>query len=374
MAPGDPAPAVVAAVRSSRLDITLAHDYLSQRGGAERVALEMTRAFPDAPLLTSVYEPAQTFPEFQQVDVRPTSLNRVRAWRREPRLAMPLIAPVISRVPACSGVLLCSSSGWAHGFRSLGPKIVYCHNPARWLYQPGDYFEVLGRAGPLAGASVRMLRPWDRRAAASATLYLANSSSVARRIHSSYGIEAEVLHPPAALDPDGPQEAVAGIEPGFFLTVGRRRSYKNTGLICTAVERTPGARLVVVGGLPGRPGGWPGRINGVEQVSDAQLRWLYANCAAVVAVGREDFGLTPVEGFRFGRPSIVLRAGGYLDSCVEGSTSIFVDDVDPASLAMALRRFDPRDFDSETVRSHGQRFSPRRFADALRSMVSRVAA
>jgi hypothetical protein len=39
--------------------------------------LSLTRAFPDAPLHTSLYEPATTFPEFAAVDVRPGPRNRL---------------------------------------------------------------------------------------------------------------------------------------------------------------------------------------------------------------------------------------------------------------------------------------------------------
>jgi hypothetical protein len=59
------------------VSIALAHDYLTQRGGAERVALIMVRAFPDVPLHTTLYEPAGTFPEFAKVDVRVSPLNGI---------------------------------------------------------------------------------------------------------------------------------------------------------------------------------------------------------------------------------------------------------------------------------------------------------
>ena len=57
------------------------------------------------------------------------------------------------------------------------------------------------------------LREWDRRAAESATLYVANSSVVAQRIKAVYDIDALVVNPPSALDPSGPQEPVPGVEP-----------------------------------------------------------------------------------------------------------------------------------------------------------------
>ena len=361
-----------AAARPGAAGVVLAHDYLTQRGGGERVALELARHFPDAPLITSVYEEATTFPEFAGRDVRPSVLNRWAVFRRDPRRAFALLAPVMSRMDVPRGVLLASSSGWAHGLRAHGPKVVYCHNPARWLYQPDDYFRALPRLvrRPLS-AALAPLRRWDRRAARTVDVYLANSSSVARRIEEAYGVRARVLHPPAGLDPAGPREPVPGVEPGFLLTVGRRRGYKNTSLVCEAVEQVPGLRLVAVGGLPaGRE--WSERLTGVRDISDAQLRWLYANCSAVVAMSREDFGLSPVEGFAFGKPSVVLRAGGYLDSGLEGVATRFVDGEDAASLAAVLRDFDPAQFDAEKVREHGELFSAASFGRALREIVAEV--
>ncbi|MEP6814298.1 MAG: hypothetical protein ABI873_01965, partial [Marmoricola sp.] len=34
-----------------------------------------------------------------------------------------------------AGVVVVSSSGWAHGFRGRAKRLVYCYSPARWLYQ-----------------------------------------------------------------------------------------------------------------------------------------------------------------------------------------------------------------------------------------------
>ena len=44
--------------------VAIVHDYLTQRGGAERVVMAMTRVFPSARLYTTMYEPSTTYPEF----------------------------------------------------------------------------------------------------------------------------------------------------------------------------------------------------------------------------------------------------------------------------------------------------------------------
>ena len=44
--------------------VAIVHDYLTQRGGAERVVLSMLKAFPQSPLYTSLYEPDLTEANF----------------------------------------------------------------------------------------------------------------------------------------------------------------------------------------------------------------------------------------------------------------------------------------------------------------------
>ena len=53
---------------------------------------------------------------------------------------MPLLAHTFSKIEVDEKIVLCSSSGWAHGIHTTGTKLVYCHCPARWLYKRADYF------------------------------------------------------------------------------------------------------------------------------------------------------------------------------------------------------------------------------------------
>ncbi len=361
---------------SARPRVAVVHDYLTQRGGAERVALAVVRALPGARVVTGCYEPTATFPEFAGLDVETTWLNRVHPLRRDPRKALPLLALAFGGTEVTDvDAVVCSTSGWAHGVSTRAPKIVYCHNPARWLYQPSDYFRRLPR--PLLTVIAFLLsglRRWDKKRAGEASVYLANSTAVQARVREHYGIEATVVHPPAGLLPDGPVAPIVGLAPGFLLVVGRARGYKNTALVAEAVERTPGERLVVVGDLPKRAGGWSDRIVGFRDVSDAELRWLYENAAAVVAVANEDFGLTPVEAFGFGTPVIALREGGYLDSCRAGLTGVWIDEATVHGVVRAIGDFRARSFDSAAIRHHARRWSPERFAADIQAVVGQVLA
>jgi glycosyltransferase involved in cell wall biosynthesis len=354
--------------------VVIAHDYLTQRGGAERVALAMLGAFPGARIVTTMYDPDATFPEFRNHHVETAWPNRLKALRDDPRRALPVLAPAVSghRIDDAD-VVLVSSSGWAHGFRTDAPKLVYCHTPPRWLHCKDDYAMGLPAHARLALRTLEpALRTWDRRAASTATKYLANSTMVQRRIADAYGIGADLLHPPVAIDPDGEQEPVPGLEPGFLLNICRPRGYKNTRLVCEAVAELPDARLVLVGGLPDPDRTWPSNIVGVRGLSDAQMRWLYANAAGLVGLSHEDFGLTPVEGYSFGLPSVLLRAGGYLDSSVEGLTTVFVDAVERGQVRTGIEELLATDWDRDAIIRHGQRFSLQSFQDALQREVARL--
>jgi glycosyltransferase involved in cell wall biosynthesis len=358
-------------------DVVLAHDYLTQRGGAERVVLAMTREFPGSPVYTSLYDESTTFPEFGRVDVRTTWLEHLPQLRRRHRLALPLLASAFDHVCVDADVVLCSSSGWAHGIRATGRKIVYCHTPARWLYDGGRYLG--GRRGP-GWAALHLMRPylleWDRRAARTATRYLANSTVVRRRIEHAYGIDADVLPAPPALRADDPRRAVNGLDPGYFLCVSRLLPYKNVAAVVHAFEGLPDT-LVVVGTGPEERrlrAAAPPNAHLLGGVRDEELRWLYANCAAVVAASHEDYGLTPLEAAVFGRPSVVLRAGGFLDTVVEGVTGVFFDRPDSASIRDSVRTCSTRSWDETELRAHAESFSEAAFRARLREIVEQEAA
>lgn len=356
--------------------VVVVHDYLTQRGGAERVVLSLLRTFPGATVLTSVYDPAGTFAEFAEHDVRTTWLQRVPLARRDPRLALPLLSRAFAsmRLPEAD-VVVCSSSGWAHGVPSSVPKIVYCHNPPRWLHQTSDY--AAGQPLP-ARLTLEVLRTsltgWDRRAAHSATRYLANSSTVRDRVRRTYGLEAEVVPPAFGLDPAGPQEPVPGVEPGFVLSVSRPRGYKNSALLAEAVEDLPGVRLFLVGGRPADEGTrrWSERIQGGRDLSDAQLRWLYAHCAGLVAIGHEDFGLTPLEANAFGAPVACLAAGGYLDTVRPGVTGVFVEGLTAPLVRDGVQRLLSSSFDRQAILEHAAGYSQEAFSRRLRAVVDDV--
>ena len=112
----------------------------------------------------------------------------------------------------------------------------------------------------------------------------------------------------------------------------------------------------------------------LSDLTDAQMAWLYKPCRALVAASYEDFGLTPIEAGVWGRPTVALRWGGFLDTVEEGVTGVYFDRPEPASIAGALDRFETMAFDPDTIRHHVEQFTEERYAEKLYAAVDDLAA
>ena len=365
----------------SETDVAIAHDYLTQRGGAERVVLAMTRAFPGAPIYTTLYDRESTYPDFEQQHVRASWLNRLRPFRRYHRFALPLLAPVANGIRIEARYTIVSSSGWAHGFRASGAKIVYCYSPARWLYQPAAYLGS-SKIAPQRWILKMMapaLKRWDKRQASTATKYLAISTVVAQRIRETYGFEAEVVPAPHSVDITLPQEPVdlSAIDNAdhFYLCISRLLPYKNVDVVIDALM-TLELPLVVVGAGPDerrlRSRIRGGNVVMLKNLTDGQMRWLYSKCAAVVSASYEDFGLTPIEAAAYGKPSVVLRWGGFLDTISEGRSGVYFNEPTSASISEAIVRCRATEWDPDAIRAQASKFSEESFIRRLRAEIEGV--
>jgi glycosyltransferase involved in cell wall biosynthesis len=369
----------VAASRAvrSRPTVAIAHDYLTQRGGAERVVLAMHRAFPDATIYTTLYEPERTYPEFRNARIVTSALNDVPQLRRHHRSALPLLPLAARSMRITEDVVLASSSGWAHGFSASGLRLVYCHAPARWLYQAEAYLGA-DHSQSLRGMALLTLTPWlkrwDKRHALAADGYLANSHVVRDRMREAYGIEAPVLPAPHAMDTTAPQEPVPALDgwQDYHLVVSRLLPYKNVEAVVEAFRDLP-ERLVVVGHGPLRRSlerRLPPNVRLLSDLTDGQLRWVYAHSSALVAPALEDYGLTPLEAAAYGKPTLALGAGGYLDTVVPGVTGLFFDQATPIGIRTAVLAGRRHTWSAARIRQHAGQFSEPVFRAALQRAVA----
>lgn len=367
---------------TTRGRIAIAHDYLTQKGGAERVVLALHRMWPDAPIYTTFYDPEGTFPEFEDAHIVTSPLNRVGVLRKDPRRALPLLPLASSLMHVKEPIAVVSTSGWAHGFRYDGATLVYCHTPARWVYLLDDYLGEDGQRS-LKGRAARALRPglkvWDRAAQRRRSRYVANSTVVRERIADVYGVaEPDLVFPPHSVSTDGPQEPIPGaegiVDRGYLLSVARLMPYKHVDVAIAAAERA-GRPLLVIGRGPeeARLKALAGEdVVFAQDLTDAQLRWAYAHAQGLIAASHEDFGITPLEASAWGVPTVALHAGGYLDTIAEGVNGVFVDAPTVDDVTGGVKRLLATDWDVDAMRAHAARFSEEEFARRISALVAEL--
>jgi len=347
-------------------DVVLVHDYLNQRGGGERTVLEMAEVFPAAPLYASLYKPGSTFPEFGELDVRTTFLDRFGVDRRF-RALFPLYPAAFRSLGTLDAELvISSSSGWAHGVRTSERAFhaVYCYTPARWLYGQEYVNASIGQKllAPVGG----LFRRWDFRAATRPDLYIAISDLVRRRIKERYGRDARVVYPPVDVERFTPSDRGERL-----LVVSRLLPYKRVDLVVDAATRL-GIGLDIVGSGPTldklRRRAGP-RVAFHGNVTDKELSTLFESCRAFCLPGLEDFGITPVEANAAGKPVIAFGAGGALETVEDGVTGAHFGEQTVEAVIAAIRRCETLSTPPELLARRAARFSRAAFRERLRSVL-----
>jgi glycosyltransferase involved in cell wall biosynthesis len=169
----------------------------------------------------------------------------------------------------------------------------------------------------------------DRVSLGEARAIFTTSSIVARRLHDSTGLGAEVLAPPPA-----PLDFHCTAYEDFILSVNRLDRAKRIDLLIEAAAQAPGVRVVIAGDGPdrerleelARARGLDGRATFTGRVSDAELADLYSRCLGVYyAPVDEDYGLVPYEAFLSQKPVITATdAGGPLDIVRDRETGLVI--------------------------------------------------
>ena len=356
--------------------VALVHDWLNQVGGAEGVLENLVSVFPGAPVYTSIYWPEAMPAHYQDWDIHTSWLDRLPGVRRHHRLFLPLYPLAFESLDLGQyDVVLSNKSGFCHGLITPPETlhVCYCLSPTRYIWRYQDYAQREG-FGPLARLAMQpvlsRLRVWDRMAADRVDRFVAISTEIQRRIKKYYRRESEIIYPPV----DTSRFAPAALYDDYYLVVGRQIPYKRIDLAVRACTQL-GLPLKVSGA--GRDTNRLRAMAGptvefLGRVPDDELPGLLAKCRAFLFPGAEDFGIAPVEAMAAGRPVIAYAYGGALDTVIEGVTGTLFPDQTVESLCTALQRFEPDDYDPQTIRRHAERFDVSVFRQQIADCVDRA--
>lgn len=362
--------------------VALVHDWLTNMGGAEHLLYSLHKAFPEAPIYTSVFDPKKCS-RFADLDVRTTHLQKLPAFlRHKHQLFAPLRVRAFQKLDLSDyDVVISSASAEAKAVRAKnGTHICYCHTPTRYYWShyarykqaPGfGIFNPLVRV--LLPLFVRAMRQKDAVAAERVDHFIANSNEVKRRIKTYYHREADVIFPPVETERFRPHQPLK--KDDYYLIVGRQIPYKRFDLAvqaCTKLNK----RLLVIG-----RGSEHRRLRAMAGPcvtflyvdNDEEIVSYFQRAKAFIFPSEEDFGIVPVEAMSAGTPVIAYKSGGALDYVVEGQNGIFFKEQSVDSLAEAIERFETTRLAPHEISDYAERFSEARFIREVQAFVKSFA-
>jgi glycosyltransferase involved in cell wall biosynthesis len=355
------------------MKVALVHYWLVTMRGGEKVLEELCRLYPQADIYTHVAVPSRLSETIRSHKIRTSFIARLPGAARHYQKYLPLMPLALEQLDLRDYDLVISSeSGPAKGVITTENTLhlCYCHSPMRYLW--GMYHDYRESVGAPTRAMMRpffsYLRQWDVASASRVDHFIANSTTVRRRIAKTYRRSADVIHPPVIVEAFAP-----GPSQGFYLLAGQLVPYKRSAVAVEAFNRM-GKKLVVAGegselARLKRMAGPTVRIVGPQ--TETALRELYTGCRALIFPGEEDFGIVPVEAMASGKPVIGYDKGGLRDTVVDGITGLLYRNPSVEGLIGAVEQFEQGEagFDPAVICAHAARFSAARFRDQFATLV-----
>jgi glycosyltransferase involved in cell wall biosynthesis len=340
------------------MKVALIHDYLTQRGGAERVFELLCKRFPKADIFTSLYDPKRTI-DLDDRPIHTSGLQSIPGATKYFRLLAPLYYPAFRALDLQDyDLIISSSSSFAKGVRKRpdARHVCFCHNVTRFLWDTQTYLKGYREYQPLSPVIDKVfdhMKRLDITYAGEPDLYISNSTTVARRIEQIYGREAITINYPI----DDSKFIFSDQKEDFYLVSSRLLSYKRVDVIIEAFNWL-GWPLLIAGDGPERKrleAKALGNIRFLGHVSDLERAHLMAKARSLIVAALEDYGLVPIEANFSGTPVISFGAGGVLDTQVPDQTGVFFKRQTPDALQEALLKASQMQWDYAAIREHAMK-------------------
>ena len=358
------------------MKIALVHDYLTQKGGAERVFELLCRHFPQADIFTSLYDPDRSI-DLGERPVQTTLLQSIPGATEHFRLLVPFYFSAFRALNLQDyDLVISSSTSFAKAVRKRpgAIHICFCHNVTRFLWDTKTYlreYHTFRNFYPLIEKVFQVMRNFDLEYAQEPDLYIANSRIVARRIETIYKKRAIVINYPI----DTGKFRFSNQKDDFYLASARMISYKRLDIIIEAFNWL-GLKLIITGDGPERQRLEQQALPNIKflgHVSDLERKTLLASARSVIVTALEDYGLVPIEANASGTPVIAYGAGGVLDTQVSGQTGVLFKRQTPESLQKALIEAQNVPWNYQAIRDHAiQHFSEAAFFKQVDQVLEHV--
>ncbi len=369
------------------MKVALAHDFLREYGGAERVLETLHEMFPKAPVYTTYVNlklMGENGKRFSDWDIRPSWFQKFPFANR---LLSPfrVFAPMMFESFDLSEYdLVISSSSATHLSKSVITKpetlhLSYIHTPPRFLYGYTTSFNYKKHWWTRLGGELinHIMRIYDFEVSQRPDLLIANSKNIQNRIKKFYRRDSVVVYPP--VDVTGIRQQALGKKGDYFLVLSRLARGKGVDIIIEACQEL---------NLPLKIAGTGPELENLKSlilnhksieligwVSDEKRIDLLQNAKAlIVAAEDEDFGITSIEAQAAGTPVIAPASGGFLETVIDDKTGLLYGGpgmVTVDALVGALQKFANAKFNQEDLRKNAEKFSVERFKQEVLDLIAK---
>lgn len=359
------------------MKVAIVHYWLVNMRGGEKVLEALCELYPEADIYTHVYDPRNISETIKRHHIKTSFIQRLPnaiAWYQNYLPLMPFALRFFNLKQY--DLVISAESGPSKGMRlsKNALHICYCHSPMRYVWDLFDeYFRSVGlfKKGMML-LCMKPLRIWDRWTAKRVDQFIANSTTVQRRIRDCYGRESIVIHPPVDLE----AFQISSKVDDYYLLFGQVIQYKRPDLAIKAFNAS-GRKLIVVGQgnmlndlmKIAKP-----NIQFMGRLEDSQIQRLVSQCKALIFPGLEDFGIIPVEVMSSGRPVIAYGQGGVLDTVIDGQTGIFFSEQTVASLNAAIDKYEKTgdQFIPKNIQASTEKFSKAQFKTQFTDLIKKL--
>lgn len=365
------------------MKVAILHYWFLLNGGGERVVSALLKLFPDADIFCLFADKKSTPGGVPTERIHCSFLDSIPFSHKMNRALFPLYPAAVGSFDFSGYDLVISSDSPPTKAIVTPPETVhisYCHTPSRYIWDLAPTFQAKlpGLARPLFAAIAAQARLSDFIGAQGIGHFVANSTYTQSRIWAYYRRNSTVIYPPVDTSVGYISETISD----YYLSTGRLHPAKRIDLLietCNGLRR----RLVIAG--TGREEARLKRMAGptiefVGQVSDEELRPLYANCRAFLFAADEDFGIVPIEAQSYGRPVVAYGHGGSLETVRHDDpdglpdTGVLFSEQTSESIAKGILHFeDLQDtFDSQKIRQHARSFDNSVFKKRMGAYIDAV--
>lgn len=349
------------------LKVCLVTDWLTNLGGGEKVVKAISDLFPEAPIYTTVVN-KKNIGGLAKRDIRTSYLQKIPGAAKRHQKLLPMLPKAMESLDVSEYDLVLSfSSAIAKSVKTHDKQlhVCYIHTPARYAWEPAFDPRVQNLPfflKPAAKSTLKKIKKWDYETRNRPDFYIANSTTVQKRVRKYYDLDTAVLYPPVSMREFKISPVLDLPEKDYYFAIGRMVPYKKFPLVAEAFAQM-GRPLIIGGDGPELArvqmiAAKAPNITVLGRISRRELVQRYRDAKALILPQEEDAGIVQLESFAAGTPVIAYNAGGVRDVLEEGVNGVFFEEQSIEGIVKGVKTFEKseQNFSSERVSSTVEKY------------------